>query len=77
MMLVLTLQERNMIESTQRESKVALADAQQRSVAFEYVDQQVAKDMAGFYSAFRIATPSPPERDAKVASRHQRETGRR
>jgi hypothetical protein len=32
------------------------------SVAFDYIDQEVYKNMLGFYKAFGIKPPPPPDR---------------
>lgn len=40
----------------------------QRSAVFEYLDQQVAKDMAGFYTAFGLKAPNPAIRSGNSSA---------
>lgn len=44
----------------------------QRSAVFEYLDRQVAKDMAGFYAAFGLPTPNQATKSGNSSSEQRK-----
>jgi hypothetical protein len=65
-----------MTAPTKRITKPAPASTHQGSVVFDYLDQQVAKDMVGFYSAFGLQAPGQAVRSSN-SSAGQRKTAKR
>lgn len=49
----------------------------QRSAVFEYLDQQVAKDMAGFYTAFGLKAPNQAIRSVNSSSEQRKPVAKR
>jgi hypothetical protein len=49
----------------------------QRSAVFEYLDQEVAKDMAGFYTAFGLTAPNPAIRSLNRSSEQRKPVAKR
>lgn len=48
-----------------------------RSAVFEYLDLQVAKDMAGFYTAFGLTAPNPAIRSVNSSSEQRKPVAKR
>lgn len=53
-----------MTVTTKRTTKPAPVGTPRGSVVFDYLDQQVAKDMIGFYSAFGLPVPAQSVRSS-------------